>query len=94
MSTAESGDPEFVFFGNNRVLHYVNLFYVYLLLTPILSLTRIFTSAYDVDGGSNVILFFSTINTDVLDIDAHSGERMEKGALSCCLNEVHSQFSL
>lgn len=93
MSTAESGDPEFVFFGNNRVLRYVNLFYVYL-LTPILSLTRIFTSAYDVDGGSNVILFFSTINKDVLDIDAHSGERMEKGALSCCLNEVHIQFSL
>ena len=91
MSTAESGDPEFVFFGNNRVLRYVNLFYVYLLLTPILSLTRIFTSAYDVDGGSNVILFFSTINKDVLDID---GERMEKGALSCCLNEVHIQFSL
>ena len=94
MSTAESGDPEFVFFGNNRVLRYVNLFRVYLLLTPILSLTRILTSAYDVDGGSNVILFFSTINKDVLDIDAHSGERMEKGALSCCLNEVHSQFSL
>lgn len=94
MSTAESGDPEFVFFGNNRVLRYVNLFYVYLLLTPILSLTRIFTSAYDVDGGSNGILFFSTINKDVLDIDAHSGERMEKGALSCCLNEVHIQFSL
>ena len=94
MSAAESGDPEFVLFGNNRILRHINLFYVYLLLTPILCLTRILTSAHDTDGGSNVILFIRTVNTDVLNIDAHGGERMEKGALSCCLNEVHSQFSL
>ena len=80
VSAAESGNPKLVFFGNNRTLCHFNFFCVYLFCMPILAITRNFGSSYDMHGGNNVSIPIITIDTDILNINAHSEERMDNTA--------------